>query len=226
MKSNENEWISISDLMSGLMMIFLFVALALLIPEKNENKQVKEVLDNVRSDLNRLNDALDNTFAEDFKKWGAVRLRDGTVRFQEPRVMFLAGSYKVPERFKKILGSFCPRYAELLKDHFNEETHEIRVIGHASSEWKAKRLRARSFKNIVLSANRALQVHVLCYDSLNSSQRKWFTKKTISVGAGFVHKIKDKEEQEIKWLSRRVEFRVQLRSLSSLQELLRNGKIY
>ncbi len=219
MKINNSEWISISDLMSGLMMIFLFVAIALLIPEKNENKYIKEAIDKSKHDVNKLNSALDSIFKEDFSKWGAVRLRDGTVRFQEPKIMFSPGSHTISYRFKKILNVFCPRYVRLLKNNFRDEIHEIRVVGHSSSEWKTNNLMIRSLKNIKLSSDRSLDVYSFCYKSMKSN-RKWFTEKTISVGAGFVHRIKN-NRKEIRWMSRRVEFRVQMKSVSNLEELLR-----
>ena len=222
MKNSNDEWISISDLMSGLMMVFLFISIALLIPERNYNKQIKEALKKTSEDLNDLNQKLDEEFETDFKRWGAERLRDGTIRFRAPEIIFSLGSSQIRPSFQKILKNFCPRYVKIFTNHFNSKIQEVRINGHASSEWdSSRRLDKRSFNNTQLSVDRAINVHKFCFYTLKDKSRVWFSEKAVSVGSGFVHKIKDKKGQENKTLSRRVEFRVQPKSFSDLEELLR-----
>ncbi|MCY4524431.1 MAG: OmpA family protein, partial [Halobacteriovoraceae bacterium] len=142
-----------------------------------------------------------------------------TIRFKAPKIMFLQGSDKLKTRFKKILKNFCPRYISVLRSNFKPgEIHEVRIIGHSSSEWGTKKRRKIYISNADLSLNRSFNVHKFCYDNLpRKSQKAWFSQRAVTIGANYVHKIK-KQGKEIKSLSRRVEFRAQLKILSDLRE--------
>ena len=156
---------------------------------------------------------------KDFRMWGAKILRDGTIRFEEPKIMFLQGSDRLKSGFKKILKEFCPRYITRLSEFGVKNIHEVRIAGHSSSEWSPNSSsKKKHMSNASLSVRRAWSVHEFCYDILlNRGQKILFSNKVVTIGANFVHKIK-RENKEIKPLSRRVEFRVQLKILEEIGE--------
>ena len=216
----KGRWIGVSDLMSGLMMVFLFVCISLLTKEQNENKDIKKKIEETEKISKRINEILDREFKTDFKKWGAERLMDGTIRFKTPEIMFSQGRHNIKKEFQKILQDFCPRYIDSIRDNFDpKDIHEIRIEGHSSSEWSTNRPRKRHTSNAELSLNRSWEVHKFCYDNLKSGhQKRWFSDRAVTVGANSVHRIKNSSGMEIKSLSRRVEFRIQPKSLSELRE--------
>ena len=205
-------------------MVFLFVSVSLLVNEQDQNENIKKKLQEIERLSKKMNNALDKEFSRDFKKWGAKRLKDGTIRFQGLKIMFFQGSYKLRPKFKKILRNFCSRYVNTLRSHFAlEDIQEVRIIGHSSSEWKAKKRRKRHISNANLSLKRAFKVHKFCYDNISKrNQKKWFSGKAVTIGANYVHPVKNIKGKEKKISSRRVEFRAQLKSLSTLREYFTN----
>ena len=63
---NGEQWICVSDLMSGLMMIFLFVCIALLVGEQKQNKFIKEKLDETEKLSKKIYKDLNNEFKKRF----------------------------------------------------------------------------------------------------------------------------------------------------------------
>ena len=222
MKS-EDHWMSVSDLMAGLMMVFLFISISLLVKERSKVKNIQDKINETNSLYKKMKDVLTKEFKKDFKRWGMdwdkSFLADGTIRFESPRIIFSAGSYELKPRFKEILKSFCPRYVKKLQNSFkSEKIHEIRIIGHASSDWNTRRHKTKAFENVKLSIKRALVVHEFCYQEIGSGNRQWLSKKTTTIGAGFVHLRKDHKGKEKKHSSRRVEFKVEFKPFSELRE--------
>ena len=101
MRENDTSWVNIADVMSALMMIFMFIAIAFLYQILNE-KEIYKV---------QLTKALHEEFDEDLKKWKAVITDDNIIRFDSP---FSMGSDELPKSFEMILEEFFPRYIKLL----------------------------------------------------------------------------------------------------------------
>lgn len=118
---------SVSDLMTGLMVIFLFVAIAY-ISRVQKNQSVLTDYVETRS---RLHDKLVHEFGEDTMKWQMAIGKDLTMKFKEPTVLFATGSSELTPRFKEILDEFLPRYFNiLLNDSLRNNIQEIRIEGH------------------------------------------------------------------------------------------------
>ncbi|MCY4523835.1 MAG: OmpA family protein [Halobacteriovoraceae bacterium] len=217
MKQGE-QWISISDLMSVLMMVFLFISIALLVNEQSQNKKIKEKIKQTEEISKKINSAIDKEFRNDFKDWKVEKLRDGTIRFQSPKIMFLPNKHKLKKEFTKILDDFCPRFINLMYSKFSKEIHEIKITGHSSKEFNTRIQRFRRLRNAQLSILRAWEVHRYCYDSLKK-HKEWFSSKVVTIGANYVHTIKAPvTKKENKKLSRRVEFKVIPKKLSDIEE--------
>lgn len=105
-----NIWLSVSDLMTGLMVIFLFVAIAYI----SRVQQNQSVLTDYVETKNELHSKLVKEFAGDTAKWQMAIGKDLSMKFKEPTVLFATGSYELTPRFKEILDEFLPRYFNIL----------------------------------------------------------------------------------------------------------------
>jgi outer membrane protein OmpA-like peptidoglycan-associated protein len=209
MQSNR-EWISISDLMSG-MMVFLFIAVVFM--QKIHQDKISLVEDankygNTKRDLNK---ALHEEFDKDLVGWKADILEDNTIRFSNPKVTFDRSKAVLKEKFKKILYEFFPRYLKILTaDRFVNDIVELRIEGHTSSIYrKNSSIESAYLYNAKLSQNRAFSVinYLFTLSSVNQYQ-EWLIGVFRSNGLAFAKKILTADGVEDLEKSRRVEFRV------------------
>ena len=198
----KNNWLNIADIMSALMMVFMFIAVAFLYQLLNE-KEIYKV---------ELNKALHVEFDKDLKKWQAVITDDNIIRFNSP---FQSGSDEIPISYGEILSAFFPRYIKLLSSReFKNEIAEIRVEGHTSYGWgDLKDEKSIYLNNMDLSQKRASNVLAYCYgleDNFIKSNWHWLQKKLRANGMSYsniLYKTKAKKQQDAN-RSRRVEFKV------------------
>lgn len=209
---SEEYWISISDLMSGLMVIFLFVALSYMIEISKANEDMTTIAVTYMQNHVELYEALLEEFRQDLPRWNAeldsVSL---VVRFKEPEVLFKAGEATLQDRFKLILDDFFPRYLIILTgERFRESIKEIRIEGHTSSEWNNEVTGDQAyFNNMWLSQNRVSSV--LDYTlrmPWQGGQADWMKQHVVSNGYSSSRLIRNKVGREDRMRSRRVEFRV------------------
>ena len=100
--AKHNVWMSVSDLMTGLMIIFLFVAVAYMIQVQDNQSVLTEYVETKQ----HLHDRLVNEFKGDTAKWKMVVGRDLSMKFREPEVLFKQGSGELQPKFKEILNEF------------------------------------------------------------------------------------------------------------------------
>ena len=200
-ESNETQWMNIADIMSALMLIFMFIAIAFLYQIMNE-KEVYKV---------QLNKALHKEFDKDLKKWKAIITPDNIIRFNSP---FTVGDDTIPESFSTILTNFFPRYINLLASkEFKKEIDEIRVEGHTSNGWGKENQKQSYLHNMNLSQKRASNVLSYCYNiesKIIDTNVLWLQTNLRANGMSFsklLYKSNDNKIQD-KERSRRVEFRV------------------
>jgi chemotaxis protein MotB len=228
-----NSWLgSVSDMMSGLMMIFLLIAVAFMLEVQSDKLKVEkdrqaaeqrasaylkqgETIRKIAATYSELQTGLYEDLMKEFRadlpKWNATIETDNTVRFNEPEVLFETGKSALRDRFKAILADFFPRYVKILTGYkYLQNIDEVRVEGHTSSEWEnATSLPDRYLNNARLSQERALSVVQYAY-LLESTvnQRNWLTKALRANGLSFARPIVDDKGAEDQDRSRRVEFRV------------------
>ena len=85
---SNREWMSISDLMAGLMMVFMFIAIVFMITTEREKNAMRDIALTYERSKEALRVELESEFQDDLEKWGAEILADGTFRFKEPEVLF------------------------------------------------------------------------------------------------------------------------------------------
>lgn len=214
--TDESVWISSSDLMSGLMIIFLFISVAFIrqeAPTVLGNEEFSEnYLKNIFAIEREVNQALDDEFSDLEKlKWNMQIIPElNLIRFQTPEIMFEKNSTQLAQPFKDILREFFPRYLTVLAS-FDDVFREIRIEGHTSSEWQGRQKVEAFIENMSLSQGRTQQVFEYSMSELiaHGSEREisFATKKIGAAAMSSRDLIKDQGGNELPELSRRVEFR-------------------
>ncbi|MBF0308246.1 MAG: OmpA family protein [Magnetococcales bacterium] len=207
----DDHWIPLSDLMTGLMMFFMLLAVSFMVKVEADSDKIKRVAilyDQLRSDL--YND-LDSEFRKDLGRWGAELDADLTVRFKEPEVLFDIGSAILKPRFTIILNEFFPRYVSILSsDKYRNSITEIRVEGHTSSSWGQDSATDYAyFKNMELSQSRTrstLQYILQLPDALK--EQDWLRRHLTANGLSSSKLIIGSDGKENSLRSQRVEFKI------------------
>lgn len=221
---------SVSDLMTGLMVIFLFVAVAYMIQVKDNQSVLTEYVETKQ----HLHDRLVSEFKGDTAKWKMVVGKDLSMKFKEPEVLFAQGSGEIQPKFMQILDEFIPRYLNiLLTDTLRERIQEIRIEGHTDDLRMVKYGKDPYLSNVLLSQERAYNVlkyirEMSSFSAYTPEQKKlldyWFTANGLSYG-----KALDSNEKYSalsgdsidRAMSRRVEFRIVTTGDEVLEEFVK-----
>ena len=215
------EWISISDMMAGLMMVFLFIAVLFMSEVQEEQKVIKEIAGSYQNIQQQLYKDLNQEFKEDLKAWGAEILQDNTIRFKSPKVLFDTNSYKLKKFFRDVLDDFFPRYLGILTNKkYKKQIKEIRVEGHTSSGWENATREQSYINNMSLSQDRAKSVLAYSYNITHSANDKAFLEKVFRAnGMSFSNLIIEAGKENIQ-ASQRVEFRVVTKAEEKIYEII------
>lgn len=209
-----NIWESVSDMMTGMMMIFLFISLAFMlqlskIPEEYYGTKAQIVAD-LRKEFP--NNELEEMHAQ-------IDERDGTVSFDaQGATLFQPNGVEPTDYYKKILTEFFPRYVNILyQDKYKDKIVEIRIEGHASIEKNEDRNSQQDyFDNMERSQNRARNVlkYVMQLPIYkDAAYQDWFKNYFTAMGYSFSKATGDNNKD------RRVDFKVMVDSESTLNKL-------
>ncbi len=205
-------WLSISDLMSGLLMFFalLFITVQVQLQEKMqqlEKVQVElqekiEELDKYQKWYNALSIEVQNTLKEKLGNKYSLKVdpKTGDVSVGN-RILFDEGSAKLKPEGKQFLKEFIPLYSQVIFSDKQFDRYISRVIieGHTSSK-------GSDTGNMELSLRRALSVSNYIFSKqLNFPNKKRLKQKIISAGRGEI----DAEQKFDKPSDRKVVFRFQ-----------------
>lgn len=219
---DHDEWISVSDLMTGLMVIFLLVAIAFNTPISEENREMKEIASTWEEREEEIFRALNEEFREDLERWNAEIIPEKLiVRFKSPDVLFEAGSSELRVRFRDILIDFFPRYVNVLSK-YRGAIEEVRIEGHTSSDWNEETSEEEAyFRNMNLSQERTRTVlrYVLGIESVQRD-RWWLLGLLTANGLSSSRLEINEEGKEDVEKSRRVEFRVRTNASEEIRKIL------
>ena len=224
----ESHWIPLADLMTVLMVIFLFMSISYMASIQNKIKgKEKAVVDLLAT--------LDSTFKNDFKKWNIVLDSDLSIKFINPEVLFDQGDAIVKDSFKNILKNFLPKYLNVvMQEKYKDVISEIRIEGHTNNK-PINKTNDPYIDNMELSQNRARNVLLFlrqqqCYLQLDSIEKNriqyWFTANGLSYGRMVdnnfnliygTNNIHDPDK------SRRVEFRIVTDDKKIINDLTKNN---
>lgn len=211
-KNNEDaeHWIGISDMMSGLMMIFLFMAVAYMFYVQVEREKIKEIAVAYKDTQVAIFNDLTEEFQHDLINWDAKIEQDSLeFTFNNPDVLFRPGSSELSRQFQDILIDFFPRYVSVLS-RYRGDIDEIRIEGHTSSDWGDLQGEKAYFPNMALSQDRTRSTLQYVTSLLEAEQdREWALSSFAAVGYSSSRPILDEVTQvEDTSRSRRVNFRV------------------
>lgn len=231
--ARNNVWMSVSDLMTGLMVIFLFVAIAYIKRVQDNQSVLTQYVEN-RKDLH---DKLVAEFKEEAEKGNISIHGDLSMRFENAQTLFPPGSWQLTPAFQEELKNYIPRYLGiLLNASMKDKIREIRIEGHTDNVPYPQLDSDPYFANLILSQRRALNVMQFIrnlpeYQEYSDEDKElleyWFTANGLSYGRAldnnseYIHKTK----QEInKSKSRRVEFRLITAGEEMLEEFVEKTK--
>ncbi|MFN6513703.1 MAG: flagellar motor protein MotB [Nostoc sp. CreGUA01] len=183
-------YLSIGDLMSGLLMFFalLFITALLQLVEKDVPKRV--VIGNVVGQMKSNNINV------------KVNPETGDVSIQES-ILFAQGSTELKPEGKGFLRRFIPVYSGVIfsKPEFEKEISRVIIEGHTSSEGDDK-------TNLELSVLRSSSVYRYIFYDMNFPTQAPLSQKILAAGRGEIEADKKRDNPG----DRKVVFRFQFRS--------------
>ena len=211
-----NIWESVSDMMTGMMMIFIFVSLAYML-------QLSKIPDEYYSTKSQIVADLSKEFPpNELEKMGAqIDEQDGTISFTaDGTALFEAGKVIPTAQYQAVLNNFFPRYMNILQQQkYQGKIVEIRIEGHASVEANEDPdNQYMYFYNMYLSQNRARSVleYVMRMPYYQSKeQQDWMKQYMTAIGYSFSRRKGDVKKD------RRVDFRVILNTEETMQKMQR-----
>ena len=235
-QDTEEHWISISDMMAGLMVIFLFIAISYMLHVREDKERIEKIAVTYEKLQIDLYEDLENEFKNDLDKWNAVLNRQTlSIRFREPEVLFELGSADVRPVFKRILYEFFPRYIKILTEtkndagdyKYKDDIAEIRIEGHTSSEWSPYLSTHEAYVlNMQLSQGRTRRVlnFVMQIHKPEIRQNKeWIKEHLTANGLSSSKLVLNPDGTENPQESRRVEFRVRTNAEKRIVEIIKKG---
>lgn len=222
-QGDDEHWISVSDLMAGLMVIFLFIAISYMKDVVLEKQRIEKIAVTWNETQEALYEDLAKEFQADLARWNAVLNKNTlSIRFKEPSVLFDSGQAGLKPQFKEILDDFFPRYLIVLRA-YRSSIAEVRIEGHTSSEWEGALSDIDAyFRNMELSQDRTRSVlqYVLQLPGFDED-RVWAQTTLTANGLSSSRPIQTKRGQEDTKQSRRVEFRVRTNAERQIVSILR-----
>lgn len=217
----ESHWISLSDMMTSLMMVFLFISILYMY-------QVQSSLAVYKESKDMLYQELENEFGDKLTEWDMVIDPDLTIKFKNPDVLFPYRTAEITPRFSEILNEFIPQYLAIItKDEYKNTISEVRIEGH-TADWddymytiELSQQRSNSVLAFILSSS--------FYSNLPQDKKDlvkfWMTANGLGNGRAidesgeYVFDSKNNISAD----SRRVEFKIVTKSDSVINEVINNN---
>lgn len=218
-------WLSISDLMAGLMVVFLFIAIALMRNAFLEKARIENIAVAYQETQVSIYDDLMDEFSGDLTRWDAsIEQKTLTFTFRSPDVLFEVGKIDLSDRYEALLDDFFPRYMQVLY-RYKDSIDEVRIEGHTSSVWNARVTSSEAyFLNMNLSQGRTRSVLEYAYSIPTSAvYRSWIKTHMAAVGLSSSQPVLDDLGNESMGASQRVTFRVITNSETRIRQILMEG---
>lgn len=233
MKGNSRDasnWMSLSDMMTGLMIIFLFIAIAYMAQQNRETQKFKEYAVLQNQLYQDLQGALEQIEEVEVKPDLSIVISDENSTFE-------SGGDDLSPAFESMLDDFYDAYLDiLLGKKYKNFISEVRIEGHTDKDRYRKAESKDPFiSNVELSQDRAR--HVLEYlwmseriQNVSKEDRRllefWFTANGLSYGrmvdkqGRLVHRFGEVKSKMVpdNNASRRVEFRIVTNASSLIDE--------
>jgi outer membrane protein OmpA-like peptidoglycan-associated protein len=221
---SEAHWIPLSDLMTGLMVMFLLIAVCYMVEVEADADKIKTVAVAYNDTRDALYEALRKEFSPDLPRWHAQLIKqDLTIRLSEPDILFAEGSSELKPAFRQMLDDFFPRYVRILTSpQFRSAISEVRIEGHTSSGWTGARSPDVAYlHNMELSQarTRSTLLYVLELPRLHDNV-DWLRRLVTANGLSSSRPILDTPGHEDVARSRRVEFKIRTDAETKIAKIL------
>jgi len=191
MSKKDSFWIPYADLMTVLMVIFLFISLAYMGLVQFQKKEQDKIFEEYKLTKENLLKELQQTFKQDKKRWNLELDDDLSIKFTNPQVLFDEGKSDVTPTFQSILKEFLPKYLSIvMQDKYKDKIAEIRIEGHTNTK-PINKTNDPYIDNMELSQNRARNVLGFlrqqdCFIQLETTKKErlqyWLTANGLSYG--------------------------------------------
>lgn len=229
-----SNWISLSDMMTGLMLIFLLIAVLTISQVVTQEKDRQQMI--IEYDLSKeeIYSDLEEAFGGKKDEWGIEIARDLSIKFQNPDLLFDTDDSNLKDNYKQILDDFIPKYLAIVnKEEYKNRIREVRIEGHTAEVSPAH---PTYMSTIALSQNRASSVLAYTLENeyfLSLSERDknkllfWFTANGLGKGRTLDTNGEYTFEsgESISPTSRRVEFRIVTTSEELIEEMISKQKL-
>jgi outer membrane protein OmpA-like peptidoglycan-associated protein len=191
-KNTDNTWVSFSDIMTGLMVIFMFIAISYIVEVQKKQKERDIIFEEFKATKEQLYAELENEFKDDFNRWQIELDKDLSIKFTNPNVLFASGQAAIRPYFEQILNEFMPRYFRILmQEKYQNKIAEIRIEGHTDTVAAPQFDSDPYIANVKLSQLRSAAVlkhfrNMLYYHNLTPKDKQqlqfWLTANGLSYG--------------------------------------------
>lgn len=223
-QDSEEHWVAVSDLMSGLMVVFLLISVMYLVIVERKNREIQEVAILYEDLREALYLDLQKEFELDMARWGAELSPDLSFRFNNTSLLFEEGESVLKPDFAEIISDFFPRYLTILtSDKYRTEVIEVKIEGHTSSSWGDARDSDDAYmRNMALSQERTRSTlgFILGLPTV-AYEKDWLRDHLTANGLSSSKLVLHDDGSEDEERSRRVEFVVKTDAETRMQSILR-----
>jgi outer membrane protein OmpA-like peptidoglycan-associated protein len=223
-REQEGHWVAVTDLMAGLMMVFLLISIVFMIHVEWQRKKITDVAilyDHLRT---QLYEDLVTEFSPNLDEWGAEVQPDLTFRFTKSELLFGNGESGLNPEFQTILADFFPRYLSIITaPKYRDDILEVRIEGHTSTGWLGASEDDAYIFNMALSQarTRSTLAYLLSLSAV-SEQKDWLRKYLTANGLSSAKAIINEDGSENGERSRRVEFKVRTDAEGKIATILQD----
>ena len=220
-------WISMSDMMTGLMLVFLLIAIVFMYQVQLKQKEQNKILFDYNNAKEKLYNEINKSFKDKSNKWWMKINNDLSINFN---VDFEPDSYLLKQELKDILDKFIPKYLFLInQEKYKDRIKEVRI------EWHTWECSVYEYEEcLILSQRRANSVLLYLQNtsSFKELEKKykeklnfWFTAnwmwdwKLLDENWEYIYFSKQKPNNQN---SRRVEFKIITNSDSTIKNIINN----
>ncbi len=232
--NKESHWIPLADLMTVLMVIFLFMSISYMALVEKKQKQQNQLFKDYEESKVALYNELKEAFKDDFKRWNLKLDNDLSIKFTNPQVLFPTGKSEITPYFQSILTDFLPKYLSVvMQKKYKNKIAEIRIEGHTDTNpigltgdpyidnMKLSQDRARN----VLAYLRTQKYFINLKPNEKRRLQYWLTANGLSYGRTIDKNFQlsfESNKPIDNDKSRRVEFRIVTTSEAIINEALKN----
>jgi outer membrane protein OmpA-like peptidoglycan-associated protein len=230
-KKKEDFWIPYADLMTVLMAIFLFIAIAFMAEIQRQNKSKNKLIEDYQKSKKDIYDDLNTIFKNDFKRWNLELDKDLSIRFSDPKILFASQQEELPNKFKLILNDFFPKFLKVINNKkYRGKIQEVRIEGHTDDLPIVRNTVDPYIDNMTLSQTRARNVlfHFRRrpeYLRLSLEDRKYLSFVLTANGLSYgrtLDKNKKFSYQTSKTINRDFSRRVEFKIVTSSEQIIKD----